>query len=55
MGLAADVAERAKSPLPLAKAAQRIYATAIQREPYLERKDFSSVYLYLQKAAEKDD
>jgi len=48
MGLAADSASLAETPLPLGTAAQKIYEDALRRQPDLARKDFSSVYKYLQ-------
>ncbi|KAH7910174.1 NAD binding domain of 6-phosphogluconate dehydrogenase-domain-containing protein [Hygrophoropsis aurantiaca] len=49
MLLATDIGDSKGSPLPLGKAARDIYAGVIQREPVLAKKDFSSVYLHLQR------
>ncbi|KAF8078140.1 3-hydroxyisobutyrate dehydrogenase [Lyophyllum atratum] len=48
MGLARDIAEQTKSPIPLGVAAENIYARVVQEQPVLSRKDFSSVYRYLE-------
>ncbi|KAI0064704.1 3-hydroxyisobutyrate dehydrogenase [Artomyces pyxidatus] len=53
MGLATDVSQASGSPLPLAEAAGRIYQDAVRLHPELGKKDFSSVYQYLQRAAEE--
>jgi 3-hydroxyisobutyrate dehydrogenase len=53
MGLATDMGVRSGSPLPLAGAAESIYTEVVKRQPDLARKDFSSVYLFLRKAAEE--
>lgn len=53
MGLATEVAATKGSPLPLGEAAQNIYKDVVKRQPELARKDFSSVYQYLQRAAEE--
>lgn len=47
MGLASNVAQQRKSPLPLGEAAKEIYAKAIERCPELASRDFSSVYRFL--------
>ncbi|KZT03517.1 3-hydroxyisobutyrate dehydrogenase [Laetiporus sulphureus 93-53] len=47
MGLAKNIAMSIKSPLPLASAAEEIYADVIEDDPELANKDFSSVYRYL--------
>lgn len=49
MGLAIGVGETVGTPLPLGKAAERIYAEVVEGEPELAGKDFSSVYTYLSK------
>lgn len=49
MGLATDSASAAKTPLLLGAAAQKIYEDAVKNEPELARKDFSSMYRYLEK------
>ncbi|CCM03860.1 uncharacterized protein FIBRA_06010 [Fibroporia radiculosa] len=50
MGLAKDIANSAKTPLPLGSAAEQIYSDVIQHDPDLANKDFSSVYRYLRLA-----
>ena len=47
MGLASDIAQQRKSPLPLGEAAENIYAKAIKKYPELAGRDFSSVYRFL--------
>ncbi|KAF8969876.1 3-hydroxyisobutyrate dehydrogenase [Flammula alnicola] len=47
MGLASDVAQHRRSPLPLGEAAKAIYTKIVQERPELANKDFSSVYRYL--------
>jgi len=47
MGLASNVAQQRKSPLPLGEAAKEIYAKAVERRPELGSRDFSSVYQFL--------
>lgn len=47
MGLASNIAQQRKSPLPLGEAAEEIYAKAIEKYPELSSKDFSSVYRFL--------
>ncbi|KAL0577900.1 hypothetical protein V5O48_004095 [Marasmius crinis-equi] len=51
MALATDAATTTGSPLPLGEAAESLYARVIQEDPELARKDFSSIYRYLSKAA----
>jgi 3-hydroxyisobutyrate dehydrogenase len=53
MGLATEIGTSSGSPLPLAEAAENIYAEMLKQHPDLGRKDFSSVYLFLRQAAEK--
>ncbi|KAF8580695.1 hypothetical protein K439DRAFT_1636847 [Ramaria rubella] len=53
MGLATKVGSSTSSPLPLAQAAEHIYANVIQRHKDLALKDFSSVYKYLERAAQE--
>lgn len=53
MGLATDIAGQCSSPLPLGKAAERIYGDVVKQQPELARKDFSSVYRYLAQADAK--
>ncbi|RDB21345.1 3-hydroxyisobutyrate dehydrogenase, mitochondrial [Hypsizygus marmoreus] len=48
MGLATDIGKQTKSPLPLGEVAESIYAQVIKEQPVLSRKDFSSVYQYLE-------
>lgn len=49
MGLASESAAAAGVALPTGAEAQRVYAEVIERTPELARKDFSSVYLHLEK------
>lgn len=53
MGLATNIANEAGSPLPLGEAAENIYAQVIKQQPAFARKDFSSIYRFLQIAAEE--
>lgn len=53
MGLATDIATTSGSPLPLGEAAASIYEEVLKRQPELAKKDFSSVYAYLQRTAEE--
>lgn len=53
MGLATNGSNVTGSPLPLAEAAAKIYLDAVEKYPELVRKDFSSVYTYLKRAAEE--
>jgi 3-hydroxyisobutyrate dehydrogenase len=53
MGLASNIATNFRTPLPLGEAARSIYAEVIEQQPELSRKDFSSVYRYLQTAAQE--
>jgi 3-hydroxyisobutyrate dehydrogenase len=48
MSLATEIASQSKSPLPLGEAAKSIYAQVVEEQPGLARKDFSSVYRYLE-------
>ncbi|KAG5645884.1 hypothetical protein DXG03_005031 [Asterophora parasitica] len=48
MGLARDIANQTKSPIPLGEAAEEIYARVVKEQPALSRKDFSSVYRFLE-------
>lgn len=50
MGLALDSARQAGTPLPLGSLAERIYKHATEDRPDLARKDFSSVYKYLEES-----
>ncbi|KAH6918803.1 3-hydroxyisobutyrate dehydrogenase [Coprinopsis sp. MPI-PUGE-AT-0042] len=49
MGLAAEIAAKQKSALPLGLAARDLYSKVVSEEPSLARKDFSSVYKFLEK------
>ena len=51
MGLATVIAHQKDIPLPLGKAAEVIYSQVIKNNPELAQRDFSSVYLHLQKEA----
>jgi len=53
MGLATHIAAKSGIPLPLGEAAESIYSHVLQQQPDLARKDFSSVYRYLQTAAQE--
>ncbi|THH10994.1 hypothetical protein EW146_g8199 [Bondarzewia mesenterica] len=53
MRLATGVSSATGSPLPLAEAAERIYADVVKQQPELAKKDFSAVYSYLERAADK--
>lgn len=44
LGLATESAERYNAPLILGKIAQETYREAMQIDPKLARKDFSSIY-----------
>lgn len=48
MGLASELALKTRVPLPLGKAVENLYREAISMEPKLARKDFSSVYKFLE-------
>ncbi len=48
MGLATEIAKKNNSALPLGEAAEALYDKAIQDQPELATRDFSSVYKYLQ-------
>lgn len=50
MRLAVNSAKDCETALPLGAYAERIYGNAIEREPGLARKDFSSVYRVLETA-----
>lgn len=52
MGLATDIAHVSCIPLPLGETAESVYAQVIHEQPALSRKDFSSVYRYLESAAQ---
>lgn len=53
MGLATQIGVSTGTPLPLANAAEHIYAGVVQHHKDLATKDFSSVYKYLERAAEE--
>ena len=53
MTLATQIGSSTGSPLPLAKVAEHIYAAVMQHHNDLARKDFSSVYRYLERAAQE--
>ncbi|KAF8894412.1 NAD binding domain of 6-phosphogluconate dehydrogenase-domain-containing protein [Infundibulicybe gibba] len=53
MGLATNIASESGSPVPLAQAAEDIYAQVIEHQPDLARKDFSSVYRYFATQGDK--
>jgi 3-hydroxyisobutyrate dehydrogenase len=53
MSLATNIGTTSGSPMPLAEAAENIYAEMLKHQPGLARKDFSSVYLFLQEAAKE--
>jgi len=55
MGLATEIASRTGSPLPLGAAAERIYAEVITKQPELARKDFSSVYKFLESSGRETE
>jgi 3-hydroxyisobutyrate dehydrogenase len=48
MGLATEVAAQNGVPLPLGAVAESLYAQVVKEDPGLSRKDFSSVYQFLQ-------
>lgn len=48
MGLATAIANQTGSPVPLGEAAESIYAQVIKEQPALARKDFSSVYCFME-------
>jgi 3-hydroxyisobutyrate dehydrogenase len=48
MSLATEIANHSGSPLPLGEAAESIYAQVVKEQPALARKDFSSVYRFLE-------
>ncbi|KZT74200.1 3-hydroxyisobutyrate dehydrogenase [Daedalea quercina L-15889] len=54
MGLAIDIAEATKTPLPLGSAAGEIYSEVIEDDPDTAEKDFSAVYRYLRLLKNKD-
>ncbi|KAG6832718.1 hypothetical protein H0H92_012290 [Tricholoma furcatifolium] len=48
MGLAKEVARGVKSAIPLGEAAEEMYGRVVREQPQLARKDFSSVYRFLE-------
>ena len=50
MGLATHIGKEVVSSLPLGEAAENIYRRMVEEEPVLARKDFSSVYKFLESA-----
>jgi len=46
--LATEISKSSDSPVPLGELAESIYADAVKRHPELSKKDFSSVYRYLE-------
>ena len=48
MGLANDVARQSGTPLPLGEVAMDVYESIVEKQPELAKKDFSSVYRFLQ-------
>ncbi|KAH9925217.1 3-hydroxyisobutyrate dehydrogenase [Fomitopsis serialis] len=54
MGLAINIAETTKTPLPLGTAANEIYAEVIEDDPDAAEKDFSAVHRYLRLLKNKD-
>lgn len=53
MGLASEIADGRGVPLPLGETARAIYKEAIETEPKLGTKDFSSIYAFLRVVAER--
>ncbi|KAI0797841.1 3-hydroxyisobutyrate dehydrogenase [Abortiporus biennis] len=52
MGLATAAGESVGAPLPMGKAAEQIYGKMVEEDAELARKDFSSVYRYLEEVSE---
>ncbi|EAU88397.1 3-hydroxyisobutyrate dehydrogenase [Coprinopsis cinerea okayama7 len=50
MRLATDIAEKNQSALPLGVAARELYQKAIEEKPELAKKDFSSVFKFLEQS-----
>lgn len=48
MGLATDIASTHSNPLPLGEFAHNLYSQMLRTRPDLAKKDFSSIYQYLQ-------
>lgn len=53
MGLATRIRSSTGAPLPLGEAAKSLYVEVLKRHPELGKKDFSSVFMFLKRAAEK--
>ncbi|KAH8108154.1 3-hydroxyisobutyrate dehydrogenase [Cristinia sonorae] len=53
MGLATEIADAYSTPLPMGEAAENMYADVVTQVPELAKRDFSSVYRYLQLSAER--
>ena len=49
MGLALESAELVRTALPLGRFAERVYREVVEKDPELARRDFSSVYKYLER------
>ncbi|KAI0256492.1 NAD binding domain of 6-phosphogluconate dehydrogenase-domain-containing protein [Lactifluus subvellereus] len=50
LGLATNVSKASGSPVPLAEAAEKMYEDSVKRYPELSKRDFSSIYRYLEGA-----
>jgi 3-hydroxyisobutyrate dehydrogenase len=50
LGLATNVSKALGSPVPLAEAAEKVYEDSVRRYPELSKRDFSSIYRYLEGA-----
>lgn len=55
MGLATEIAKKNNSALPLGEAAEELYEKAIQDQPELAARDFSSIYKYLRTRSQGAD
>ncbi|KIK63703.1 hypothetical protein GYMLUDRAFT_448303 [Collybiopsis luxurians FD-317 M1] len=53
MGLASNMASLAGCPIPMGEAAEALYAQMIQESSELGRKDFSSIYVQLEKQSKQ--
>lgn len=53
MGLASEIADGRGVPLPLGETAKAIYKEAIEIEPKMGTKDFSSIYAFLRAVSER--
>lgn len=47
MGLATEIASTVGSALPMGRVAEVLYAKAVEADPEIAKKDFSSIYSYL--------